>query len=61
MKVQINLNDDLVKKIDKIADDIGVSRSSLCAVWIGSAINGYDVSSGLKDQSKDWIKKSLDM
>lgn len=42
MKVQINLNDDLVKKIDDFANQIGMSRSSLCATWIGYGVMGID-------------------
>jgi len=40
MRVQINLNDDLVKKIDEYAAAIGQSRSAVCAVWIGQAVLG---------------------
>lgn len=38
MKVQINLSDDLVAKIDKYAKAMGVSRSALCGVWIGQTV-----------------------
>ena len=42
MKVQVNLNDDIVKKIDAYAGAIGVSRSAVCAMWIGNAVLGLD-------------------
>ena len=42
MKVQINLNDDLVKKIDDFAKQIGMTRSALCATWIGYGVLGID-------------------
>lgn len=42
MKVQVNLNDDIVKKIDQYAKSIGVSRSAVCAIWIGQAVLGVD-------------------
>lgn len=42
MKVQVNLSDELVKKIDEYAKVMGVSRSALCAVWIGQGALGYE-------------------
>ena len=53
MKVQVQLNDDLVAKIDLMAKSIGTSRSSLCAVWIGQTVYGYDK---LFEQTNDAIK-----
>ena len=38
MKVQINLSDDLVARIDKFAKAMGVSRSALCGVWSGQTV-----------------------
>ena len=38
MKVQVNLSEDLVARIDKFAKLMGVSRSALCGVWIGQAV-----------------------
>lgn len=42
MKVQVNVNDDMVKKIDQYAKAMGVSRSSLCAMFIGQGVLGFD-------------------
>lgn len=42
MRVQINLNEDLVKKIDEYAAAIGQSRSAVCAVWIGQSVLGIE-------------------
>lgn len=42
MRVQINLNDDLVKRIDKYAAAIGQNRSSVCAMWIGQSALGIE-------------------
>lgn len=41
-KLQVNVSDDLVEKIDIIAKALGVSRSSLCAIWIGQGALGYE-------------------
>lgn len=53
MKVQVNLNDDLVKEIDRYAKMIGVTRSSLCAVYIGQGVLGYQKAFELIDENKD--------
>lgn len=42
MKVQVNVSDELVKKIDEYAKIMGISRSALCAVWIGQGVLGYE-------------------
>lgn len=42
MRVQVNVNDNLVKKIDEYASAMGVSRSALCSVWIATAIMGME-------------------
>lgn len=41
-RITIALNEDLVNKIDEMAKSIGCSRSSLCAVWLGQTVYGYD-------------------
>ena len=50
MKVQITLNDKLVEKIDKYAAAIGMTRSSICAYWIGQAVLGFDKASQTLDR-----------
>lgn len=40
MRVQVNLSDEMVSKVDSIAKNIGVTRSALLAVWIGSTCDG---------------------
>lgn len=44
MKLQVNVNDDLVKQIDEYAALMGVSRSALCAMFIGQGILSYNKS-----------------
>ena len=44
MKVQVNVSDDFVAKIDKYAKAMGVSRSALCSRLIGQGIMGFDKS-----------------
>lgn len=50
MKVQVTLNDELVKRIDKYADTIGLSRSACCAYWIGQAVLSMDKSLDVLDK-----------
>lgn len=59
IKVQVNLNPDLVKKIDFYANAMGISRSALCAVFIGQGIMNYDNSNKLIEGVADFFGKSL--
>lgn len=34
MRIQVNLHEDVVAKLDEMAKKIGLSRSGLCAVYI---------------------------
>ena len=42
MKVQININDDIVKRIDEYAKSLGISRSACCAMWLGQAVQSVE-------------------
>lgn len=44
MRVQVNVDDEMVAKIDAYAKKMGVSRSGLCSVLIGQGIMTYDAS-----------------
>ena len=44
MKLQITVSDEMVKQIDKYAEMMGISRSALCATFIGQGIMGYNKS-----------------
>lgn len=37
-KLQITMPDDMVARIDKIASEMGMTRSQLCAYFIGSSV-----------------------
>lgn len=50
MKVQVTLNDELVKRIDKYAGTIGLTRSACCAYWIGQAVLSLDKSLDVLDR-----------
>ena len=34
MRIQVNLHEDVVTRLDELAKKMGVSRSGLCAVYI---------------------------
>lgn len=42
MRLQINVADEMVTRIDDIAGQMGVSRSALCSVAIGQYIMSLD-------------------
>lgn len=50
MRVQVNVDDEMVKKVDLYAKKMGVTRSALCSVFIGQGIMGYDKSFEILDR-----------
>lgn len=59
MRLQITVNDDLVKKIDKYAKMIGISRSAMCALWIGQGVVGYEKANELiNNNTIEFLKES---
>lgn len=42
IRIQVGLNEALVKRIDQYADSLGMTRSGLCAFFIGQAVLGTD-------------------
>ncbi len=63
MRVQVNLSDDMVKKIDGYAKQLGVSRSALCSMFIGQAClsydKAYDAFSGVTDSFKENLENVI--
>ena len=57
MRVQVNVADEMVERIDYYAKKLGVSRSSLCSVLIGQGIMGYDKAFEL---ASEFVQKSFD-
>lgn len=60
MRVQVNVSDDLVKKIDEYAKVMGVSRSALCSVWIGQSAMSYEQSLSIVKQMGDRFGDKLE-
>lgn len=61
MRVQVNLSDEMVKKVDDYAKMIGVSRSALCSMFIGQSIMSYDKGLELMNKLSDtYLSQALD-
>lgn len=59
MKLQVNVNDELVKEIDEYAKAFGMSRSALCCYFIGQGIFGIKEGVKLSDKylAQELVKK----
>ena len=55
MRIQVIMSDDMVKKVDAYAGQIGVSRSSLWATLIGQGIMGFDKAYQIVNDNLDRI------
>lgn len=59
MKLQVNVSDELVTQIDKYAEMMGISRSALCATFIGQGVLGYNKSFQMIDSLGEKLGDSL--
>lgn len=59
MKLQVNVSDELVAQIDKYAGMLGISRSALCATFIGQGVLGYNKSFQVIDNIGDKLGDEL--
>lgn len=59
MRVQVNLSDDMVKKVDDYAKMFGVSRSSLSSILIGQGIMGLDKANEFVNDNMDKIIENI--
>lgn len=59
MRVQVNLSDEMVEKVDGYARKMGVSRSALCSMLVGQGIMNYDKSMDLLTVIGDKLGDSL--
>lgn len=50
MRLNINVSDELLVRIDRYADSLGVSRSALCTMLIGQGVMTYEKSMQVIDQ-----------
>lgn len=59
MRIQVNLSDSMVAKLDKIADEYGVTRSALCAMLIGQGADGINQAKQIISEISDSMKKEM--
>ena len=59
MRVQVNISEDMVTKVDYYARKMGVSRSALCSILVGQGIMGYDKSMDMLSVIGDKLGDSL--
>lgn len=59
MRIQVNLSDELIESLDKYAQMMGISRSALCATFIGQGVMGYNKSFQVIDLLGDKIGDNL--
>ena len=60
MRVQVNVSDEIVKKVDLYAEQLGVSRSALCSMFIGQGVMSYDKAMDAMSGMKNIIKATLE-
>jgi len=41
-RIQVNVSDEMITRLELYSTKMGISRSALCAQFIGQAIMGYD-------------------
>lgn len=51
MKVQISVDDELMKRVDNYADDNYMSRSTLFTIAVTQYINAQDVTRAIKEMA----------
>lgn len=49
MRVQVNISDEMVSRVDDYANKMGVSRSALCSMLVGQGIMSFDKSMDIID------------
>ena len=59
MRIQVNLGNPLLQKVDKLAEMCGVSRSALCSMLISQGVLAYDKSFEVMDSFKESIPKEF--
>ena len=52
MRVQVNLSDGMVERVDSYAKLMGVSRSALCSMLIGQGVMNFEKSMEMMKQNK---------
>lgn len=59
MRVQVNLSEEMVKRVDEYAKAMGTTRSGLCSILIGQGIMSYDKSMNVLEDVGNKIGEKL--
>lgn len=59
MRIQINVADEMVARIDEYASSMGVSRSALCSIAIGQYMMSLDKTNDLLKELGDRVGENL--
>jgi len=59
MRIQVNLGDPLLQKVDKLSEMCGVSRSALCSMLISQGVLAYDKSFEVMDSLKESLPEQI--
>ena len=59
MRVQVNLSDEMVNKVDTYSSKMGLSRSALCCYLIAQGILGLDKSMSMLDTIGEKVGENL--
>ena len=59
MRVQVNLSNEMVLKVDNYAKIMGVSRSALCSILVGQGIMAFDKSFDVIDMLSEQVSNQL--
>lgn len=55
MRVQVNLSEEMVERVDNYSKLMGVSRSALCSMLVGQGIMGLDKANDIISQIGDGL------
>lgn len=59
MRIQVNLSNEMVERVDFYSKKMGVTRSALCSMLIGQGIMSYDKSMDVLSLLGDKLGDSL--
>ena len=59
MRLQVNVSDNVVKRIDMLAKEIGVTRSALCSMMIYNSLPNPDDEKQC-DDFKDFVNYQME-
>lgn len=59
MRIQVNLADEFIVKLDDYSTSLGISRSAFCAMLIGQGLLAYDRSFAIVENAGQALADSL--